>query len=72
MRPTDALPHPEDWNTAVVGRCVEVKRGVSWSKDQEHAAPYEGAVPVIGIINVQDRLLLDKVLYLASLEFRVG
>lgn len=68
MRPTDALPHPEDWNTAVVGRCVEVKRGVSWSKDQEHTEPYEGAVPVIGISNVQDRLLLDKVLYLSGLK----
>lgn len=68
MRPTDALPHPADWNTAVVGRCVDIKRGVSWSKDQEHAAPYEGAVPVIGISNVQDRLLLDKVLYLSGLK----
>lgn len=68
MRPTDALPHPADWNTAVVGRCVDIKRGVSWSKDQEHTAPYEGAVPVIGISNVQDRLLLDKVLYLSGLK----
>lgn len=68
MRPTDALPHPTDWNTAVVGRCVDIKRGVSWSKDQEHTTPYEGAVPVIGISNVQDRLLLDKVLYLSGLK----
>lgn len=68
MRPTDALPHPADWNTAVVGRCVDIRRGVSWSKDQEHTAPYEGAVPVIGISNVQDRLLLDKVLYLSGLK----
>lgn len=68
MRPTDALSHPADWNTAVLGRCVDIKRGVSWSKDQEHTAPYEGAVPVIGISNVQDRLLLDKVLYLSGLK----
>jgi type I restriction enzyme, S subunit len=68
MRPTDALPHPADWNTATVGKCVDIKRGVSWSKDQEHTAPYEGAVPVIGISNVQDRLLLDKVLYLSGLK----
>lgn len=70
MRPTDALPHPADWKTAVVGRCVEIRRGVSWSKDQEHTDPYEGAVPVIGISNVQDRLLLDKVLYLSGLKPR--
>lgn len=70
MRPTDALPHPADWKTAVVGRCVDIRRGVSWSKDQEHTAPYEGAVPVIGISNVQDRLLLDKVLYLSGLKPR--
>lgn len=68
MRPTDALPHPADWNTAVVGRCVDIKRGVSWSKDQEHTIPHDGAVPVIGISNVQDRLLLDKVLYLSGLK----
>jgi restriction endonuclease S subunit len=68
MRPTDALPHPADWNTGVVGKCIDIKRGVSWSKDQEHTAPYEGAVPVIGISNVQDRLLLDKVLYLSGLR----
>lgn len=71
MRPTDALPHPADWNTAVVGRCADIKRGVSWSKDQEHTAPYEGAVPVIGISNVQDRLLFDKVLYLSGLKPKV-
>ncbi|MGB3881540.1 MAG: restriction endonuclease subunit S [Diaphorobacter nitroreducens] len=70
MGPTDALPHPADWKTAVVGRCVDIRRGVSWSKDQEHTAPYEGAVPVIGISNVQDRLLLDKVLYLSGLKPR--
>lgn len=68
MRPTDALPHPADWNTAVVGKCVDIKRGVSWSKDQEHTSPHDGAVPVIGISNVQDRLLLDKVLYLSGLK----
>lgn len=68
MRPTDALPHPADWSTGVVGRCVDIKRGVSWSKAQEHATAYDGAVPVIGISNVQDRLLLDKVLYLSGLK----
>lgn len=68
MKPTDAISHPPDWNTSVVGRAVEIKRGVSWSKDQEHSEPYDGAVPVIGISNVQDRLELDKLIYLSGLK----
>lgn len=68
MKPTDALPHPHDWRTGIVGRAVEIKRGVSWSKGQEHSEPYDGAVPVIGISNVQDRLELDKLIYLSGLK----
>jgi type I restriction enzyme S subunit len=68
MKPTDALPHPADWNSAVVGNSIEIKRGVSWSKDQEHATAYDGAVPVIGISNVQKRLELDKLLWLSGLK----
>jgi type I restriction enzyme S subunit len=68
MKPTDALPHPHDWSTDTVGRAVEIRRGASWSKDQEHPEPYDGAVPVIGISNVQDRLELDKLLYLSGLK----
>lgn len=68
MKPTDALPHPADWCTDVVGSAIEIKRGVSWSKEQEHTAPYDGAVPVIGISNVQERLELDKLLWLSGLN----
>lgn len=68
MKPTDALPHPADWRTDAVGSAIEIKRGVSWSKEQEHAAPYDGAVPVIGISNVQERLELDKLLWLSGLK----
>ena len=68
MRPTDALPHPADWHTTTVGRSVEVKRGVSWSKDQEHSEPGPDRVPVIGIRNVQDRLDLTDLLYLSGLK----
>lgn len=68
MKPTDALPHPTDWRTDVIGSAVEIKRGVSWSKDQEHTTPYDGAVPVIGISNVQERLELDKLLWLSGLK----
>ena len=49
MRPTDAISHPADWNTTTVGRSVTIKRGVSWSKEQEHHESGEGRYPVIGI-----------------------
>lgn len=68
MRPTDALPHPADWHTTTVSRSVEVKRGVSWSKEQEHSEPGLDRVPVIGIRNVQDRLDLTDLLYLSGLK----
>lgn len=68
MKPTDALPHPDGWNTAVIGNAADIKRGVSWSKDQEYTVPYDGAIPVIGISNVQDRLELDNLLYLSGLK----
>lgn len=68
MKPTDALSHPSDWRTDVVGSAIEIKRGVSWSKEQEHTTPYDGAVPVIGISNVQERLELDNLLWLSGLK----
>lgn len=68
MRPTDALPHPPDWNTTTVGAAVEVKRGISWSKEQEHQVPRDGALPVIRIGNVQSTLELDDILYVSDLK----
>ena len=68
MRPTDALPHPKDWDVTTVARSVVLTRGVSWSKDQEHAEPGFGRVPVIGIGNVQRTLELENLLYLSGLK----
>ncbi|WP_202370608.1 restriction endonuclease subunit S [Pseudomonas sp. MWU318] len=68
MKPTDALPHPAEWKTTTVGDAVELKRGISWSKEQEHLAPTAGAVPVIRIGNVQDRLELDDLVYISGLK----
>ncbi len=72
MKPTDALPHPADWSTATVKSSIEVKRGVSWSKDQEHDAPRDGAVPVLRIGNVQERLTTDDLLYISGLPKTAG
>ena len=68
MKPTDALPHPTDWGTATVADAIEVKRGISWSKDQEHQTPRDGAIPVIRIGNVQNRLELDDLIYISGLK----
>lgn len=68
MKPTDAIQHPSDWSEAVVGNVIEVKRGISWSKDQEHSTPKAGTVPVIRIGNIQDRLILDDLLYISGLK----
>jgi type I restriction enzyme S subunit len=68
MKPTDALFHPSDWHTDVVSSAIEIKRGVSWSTEQEHTTPHDGAVPVVGISNVQERLELDNLLWLSGLK----
>lgn len=68
MRPTDALPHPGDWGTTTLAQDVEIKRGISWSKEQEHAEPRDGRIPVIRIGNVQDTLQCDDLLFLSGLK----
>jgi type I restriction enzyme, S subunit len=68
MKPTDALHHPSDWTVTTVAKAIELKRGISWSKEQERQEPNEAAVPVIRISNVQDRLKLDDILYLSGVK----
>ena len=68
MCPTDAQAHPADWGTTTVRRSVQFRRGVSWSKKQEHKNPAQGRMPVIGIKNVQTRLELNDLLYLSGLS----
>jgi type I restriction enzyme S subunit len=68
LKPAEALPHPPEWNTASIGRAVEVKRGISWSKEQEQETDRDDAVPVIRVGNVQDRLLIDDLLYIRGLK----
>jgi type I restriction enzyme S subunit len=68
MRPTDAIPHPADWGTTPVGKSVTIRRGVSWSKEQEHREPGDGRLPVIGVGNVQSDLELGDVIYLSGVR----
>jgi type I restriction enzyme S subunit len=51
-----------------VGGHVEIKRGVSWGKEQEFLDHREGTVPVIRISNVQESLELDNLLYISGLK----
>ena len=68
MCPTDKQAHPADWRTKKVRRSVQFRRGVSWSKEQEHKNPAQGRMPVIGIKNVQTRLELNDLVYLSGLK----
>jgi type I restriction enzyme S subunit len=68
MRPTDAIAHPPDWRTTTIAKSVDIRRGVSWSKEQEHREPADGRIPVIGISNVQSDLELEGLIYLSGLK----
>ena len=68
MKPTEALLYPTDWSTTTVGESIELRRGLSWSKDQEHQDPREGVMPIIRIGNVQERLELDDIIYISGLS----
>jgi hypothetical protein len=61
-------PIPAGWKEAELRSLVDLKRGYSWSKDQEILKPEPGAVPVIRILNVQEKLLLNPLLYLRGLS----
>ncbi len=51
-----------------IGRSIKIKRGISWSSDQEHSQPGAGRIPVVGIRNVQKTLELDDLLYLSGVN----
>ena len=68
MRPTELVSRPEDWATTTVGESIEIKRGISWSKDQEHERAATGLVPVVRIGNVKSRLELDDLMYLSDID----
>ena len=60
-------PVPTGWKEVELRSLVDLKRGYSWSKDQEILKPEPGTVPVIRILNVQEKLLLNPLLYLRGL-----
>ncbi len=70
MKPSDALPHPADWSVTTVRDSVELRRGVSWSKDQEQTEPRPDTVPVLGIKNVQEELDTTDLVHLSGVPSR--
>jgi len=66
MRPTDALPHPPDWSVTTIRKAVEIRRGLSWSKEQEREQQRDDTVPVLRITNIQERLDLSDTLHLSG------
>lgn len=71
MKPSDPMAHPSDWRTVTVREAIEIRRGVSWSKEQEHTSARDGAIRVVGISNVQKELDLTTVLYLSGVKPRI-
>jgi type I restriction enzyme S subunit len=66
----DCVPHPQDWRTATISKCVEIRRGLSWSKEQEHSEAKDYTVPVLRIGNVQQTLQIDDLLHIADVPKR--
>lgn len=56
------------WLTVPLGEVADISRGTSWGKDNEVRGPQDGAMPVLGIRNVQARLKLDDLVWLTGLK----
>ncbi|MBC2651355.1 restriction endonuclease subunit S [Novosphingobium aerophilum] len=65
-RPTDSLP--DGWRSFRLGDVADISRGTSWGSDNERRDPVDGALPVLGIRNVQARLEIDDLLWLHGLK----
>lgn len=61
-------PMPDDWQEKPLAQMVKLKRGYTWTKENEIEIPEDGAVPVIRIPNIQERLDLSNLLYLREVS----
>ena len=66
MLPKDPLRRPTEWDVSSIAQEIEIKRGVSWSKEQEQLQPSDFTVPVVGISNVQKRFDTRSLVYLTG------
>ena len=58
----------DGWMELPLRDAIFLKRGYSWSKDQEASDPQPGTTPVIRIPNIQSRLDLSDLLYLRGVS----
>ncbi len=68
MKPLYDNPLPSGWNEKPLAQVVQLRRGYTWTKEDETDRPEEGAVPVIRIPNIQDRLELADLVYLRNIS----
>lgn len=68
MKPLYDNPLPIGWNERPLAQVVQLRRGYTWTKEDETDRPEEGAVPVIRIPNIQDRLELSDLVYLRNIS----
>lgn len=61
-------PLPQGWNEKPLAKMITLRRGYTWTKEDEIDRPEEGAEPVIRIPNVQDRLDLADLVYLRNIS----
>lgn len=58
---------PDGWKTSTLAAVADITRGVSWRDENETDETASGALPVLGIRNVQKSLKLDETVWLAGL-----
>lgn len=58
---------PAEWRRVALSEVADISRGVSWRDENETVENSEGALPVLGIRNVQARLELDDLTWLSGL-----
>jgi type I restriction enzyme, S subunit len=61
-------PLPNGWVEKPLAQVVQLRRGYTWTKEDEIERPEEGTVPVIRIPNIQDRLDLRDLVYLRNVS----
>jgi len=59
---------PIGWVEKPLAELVQIRRGYTWTKEDETECPEDGTIPVIRIPNIQDQLDLSSPLYLRNVS----
>ncbi|WP_396594353.1 restriction endonuclease subunit S [Brevundimonas sp. R86498] len=59
---------PVGWTQTTLGTLADITRGISWRDENETSEITVGALPVLGIRNVQQSLKLDETVWLKGLS----